>query len=185
MSRVCQRLRGQQPRHSPKIWSSLLDPEIFPKPFMSTTPVTLQRSVPISSAPKHTVNQEYNYPDGPPSSDIEKWAAKLDLQSFPSHDYARIDDILVYSLFDSKRSFKYYRALSPSSVFLQDSPSISNGIGMDICHIYLAHGRNSTDSPSTSSTVSKLLVDKYASLFSGPHDKEILNQYVLFDIPTH
>jgi len=145
---------------------------------MSTT-TTLRRSARISTAPKRTVNQEYSYPDGPPSSDIERWVAKLDLQSFPSHDYARIDDILVYSLFGSKRCFKYYRALLPSRVFLQDSPSISNEIGVDICHIYLSHGRNSTNSPSISSTVSELLIDNYASLFSGSHDKEILKQYVL------
>ena len=143
---------------------------------MSTTPTTFRRSARLATAPKRTVNPEYSYPDGPPSSDIERWIAKLDLQSFPSHDYARIDDILVYSLFGSKRCFKYYRALLPSRVFLQDSPSISNEIGVDICHIYLAHGRNSTDSLSTSSIVSELLIEKYASLFSGPRDKDILKQ---------
>jgi len=146
---------------------------------MSTPSGNLRRSARISKAPKPTINQEYSYPDGPPTSEIEKWVAKLDLQSFPSQDYARIDDILVYSLFGYKRPSKYYRAVLPARVFLQESsPPVSREIGLDICHTYLSHGRNNIDSPSISSTVSNLLTQKYPSLFSGPRDKEIIKQYV-------
>ena len=103
---------------------------------------TLRRPARISAAPKSTVNQEYSYPDGPPTSDIERWVSKLDLQSFPSQDYARIDDILVYALFGIKRSSRHYRALLPSRVFLQDSPLIPIEIGLDICNTYLSLGRD-------------------------------------------
>lgn len=48
---------------------------------------------------------------------------------------------------------------------------------------YLSHGRNSTNSPSVSSAVSEILTYKYPSLFSGPRDKEILNQCVAPAIP--
>ena len=147
-------------------------------PIMPST--TLRRSARISAAHNFTVtaNQEYSYPDGPPISDIEKWVSKLDLQSFPSQDYARIDDILVYALFGSKRSFKNYRALLPRRVFLEGSSPVSNEIGIDICNIYLAHGRNDADSPTISSAVSQLLAQKYTSIFSGPRDKDILKQCV-------
>ena len=142
------------------------------------TSTTLRRSSRIAALPNSSVTEEYSYPDGPPVSELEKWVSKLDLQSFPSQDYARIDDILVYALFGSKRSYKNYRALMPSRVFLEDSPSVSNEIGLEICNIYLSHGRHNTNSPSISSAVSQLLIHKYPSIFSGPRDKDILTQCV-------
>ena len=142
------------------------------------TSTTLRRSSCIAASPKFSVNQEYSYPDGPPVSELEKWVSKLDLQSFPSQDYARINNILVYALFGSKRSCKNYRALLPSRAFLENSPSVSNEIGLEICNLYLSHVRHNTNSPSISSAVSQLLTHKYLSIFSGPRDKEILTQCV-------
>ena len=145
-----------------------------------TSTTALRRSSRIAASTNLSVTQEYSYPDGQPVSELEKWVSKLDLQSFPSQDYARIDDILVYALFRSKRSCKNYRALKPSRVFLEDSPPVSNEIGLEICNIYLSHGRLDTNSPSISSAVSQLLTQKYPSIFSGPRDKDILKQCVPF-----
>jgi hypothetical protein len=132
------------------------------------TSTTLQRSSHIAPSTNLSVTQEYSYPDGPPVSELEKWVSKLDLQSFPNQDYVHINDILVYALFRSKQSYKIYRALKPSRVFLEDSPSVSNEIELEICNIYLSHGRLNTNSPSISSAISQLLTQKYLSIFSGP-----------------
>lgn len=55
-----------------------------------------------------------SYPDGRPSNEFEKLIAQLNRQSFPSQQYAKIDDIILYSLFSSKKNFTYTRRLVPS-----------------------------------------------------------------------
>lgn len=48
---------------------------------------------------------------------IEQWVSQLDEETFPSNDYAKIDNIVVYyCLFASKHSPRFYRALKPTSI---------------------------------------------------------------------
>jgi hypothetical protein len=53
------------------------------------------------------------YPDGPPIDELEILIKHLNMQAFPSSSYARVDDILVYSLFATKRRPGHCRALTP------------------------------------------------------------------------
>lgn len=80
-----------------------------------------------------------SYPDGPPASEFERFIAKLNLQSFPSDVYARVDDIVVYSLFTGKKHPNYSRrlllqpAMSPgpssgssTTALLRSTPQFTN-----------------------------------------------------------
>jgi hypothetical protein len=89
-----------------------------------------------------------SYPDGQPCNDIENLVAQLDLETFPITSYARVDDILVYSLFASKRHPDGFRALKPATAFgpIMDKgqahcPSFTDDHAMEICHIFNYHIR--------------------------------------------
>ena len=55
------------------------------------------------------------YPEAPPSNALEKLVACLNQQTFPMASYGKIDDLVVTSLFASKRCHRYYRAMKPPS----------------------------------------------------------------------
>lgn len=65
-----------------------------------------------------------SYPDRLPVDTYKHYVANLDQQSFPSHLYARIDDILMGAFFNTKRHWRSYRALTTSTAFLgEDQPA--------------------------------------------------------------
>jgi hypothetical protein len=80
------------------------------------------------------------YPDGPPTHDVEVLIHKLNLQAFPSSSYARVDDILVYALFATKKRPHYYRALLPATasdhrdITDEEALSISNIVRKEVSH---------------------------------------------------
>jgi hypothetical protein len=49
-----------------------------------------------------------SYPEGEPANNFEKIVANLDQESFDSKLFSSIDDILVYSLFGTKRHDRGY-----------------------------------------------------------------------------
>jgi hypothetical protein len=69
------------------------------------------------------------YPDGVPSNELERTIARLDKEAFPILSYGRIDDIVVYSLFASKRCPEYYRAMKPSPFYKENDVAETDGDG--------------------------------------------------------
>jgi hypothetical protein len=139
----------------------------------------LRRSSRSSAKRRNLVLDDYHsYPDGPPVTQFEKWVCKLDKQSFPLADFARIDDIVVAALFATKKNPNFYRALLPSRAFLEEGMAVPIDVALDICHIYTRFAKGSTDSPEVASQVTALWVAKYPKIFGGKCDEEILNQYV-------
>ena len=120
--------------------------------------------------------EDISYPDGPPVTPVERWVSRLDQETFPGDDYARIDDIVVYCLFASKRSPRFYRALRPTRAFLEDEVPIPIDTALDICRAYLQLAKTSSDSPSVASAVSNFLTEKYPNIFRGERDGRILKQ---------
>src|SRR5882762_390849 len=117
-----------------------------------TSPKSLRRSSRIKQ--KFCYEEDISYPDGPAVTPVERWVYELDQETFPSDDYARIDDVVVYCLFASKRSPKFYRALKPTRAFLEDESPIPIDTALEICHAYLQLAKTSSDSIFVASTVS-------------------------------
>lgn len=139
-----------------------------------TSPKPLRRSSRVKQ--KVYFQEDISYPDGPPITPVERWISRLDQETFPSDDYARIDDIVVYCLFASKRSPRFYRALKPTRAFLEDGLPIPIDVALDICRAYLQLARTSSDSTYIASAVSNTLSLKYPSIFRGEMDVKILKQ---------
>jgi hypothetical protein len=143
-----------------------------------TSPKILRRSSRVKQ--KVCFEEDISYPDGPPVTPVERWVSRLDQleETFPSDDYARIDDIVVYCLFASKRTPIFYRALKPMRAFLEDELPIPTDIALDICRDsdYLQLAKTSGDSPSVASVVSDALIKKYPAIFHGKGDGRILKQ---------
>ena len=79
------------------------------------------------------------YPDGEPTTDFERRIAALNHQAFHSSTFTKVDDILVYALFASKRRQRSYRACVPSTTFYDAAAQISKEDGIKIRHIYGTH----------------------------------------------
>ncbi|KAG5649370.1 hypothetical protein H0H81_004258, partial [Sphagnurus paluster] len=86
----------------------------------------MRRSTRLVGRDGPIISNTSSYPDGPPESDFERFVARLNLESFPSDTYARIDDILVYSLFTAKKNLQYSRRLLLQPAL--DDAGSSNGI---------------------------------------------------------
>lgn len=131
-----------------------------------------------SSRPKKSPNygQTSTYPDVEPSTPIEQWISKLDKETFPSKDYARVDDILVYCIFANKRKPDADRALRPTRAFLENEVPINNVDAMDICHVWIQFAESSNDSPTIASELAKKILSKFPRIFAGTHDEKILRQ---------
>lgn len=77
-----------------------------------------------------------SYPDGPPSSAFENLVSTLDQQFFPSETFARIDDILTYSIFATKRKSQRYLALRPSCAFTGHELDVSAETTLHIAQLF-------------------------------------------------
>lgn len=79
------------------------------------------------------------YPDGEPTTYFERKIAALNHQSFHSSTFTKVDDVLVYALFASKRRQRSYRACVPDTAFYDATTLISEEDGIKIRHIYGTH----------------------------------------------
>jgi hypothetical protein len=77
-----------------------------------------------------------SYPEKPPQNLFEQRIATLNHQAFPSSSFSLVDDVLVYSLFSSKRRTNGYRTMIPERAFKDMNPPISKEQGMAILRIY-------------------------------------------------
>src|SRR5271154_5325331 len=73
-----------------------------------------------------------SYPDSPPVSYFEEVMAQLNMDAFPWSAYAAVDNIIVYSLFASKRNLSSYRSFVPARA--SDGPTITPEEGLAIQH---------------------------------------------------
>jgi len=115
------------------------------------------------------------YPDAPPSTEFEKMVAKLDLEAFPSSNFARIDDIPAYALFATKRSPRNYRALVPTRAFLEDKPPLTKVEAVDINHFY-ASIRDCPETFKVAAQVTKYLKDRHPSILMEVADEKAAKQ---------
>lgn len=92
-----------------------------------------RRSSRITSQPQRNYDDSLPYPEGPPTTSIEKAIHMLNLQAFSWTTYATVDDIIVYAFFASKRKKHHYRALNLacSSGSHQHGLSVSDGIAIE------------------------------------------------------
>lgn len=115
------------------------------------------------------------YPDAPPCTEFERIVAKLDLEAFPSSNFARIDDVLTYALFATKRSPRNYRALVPTRAFLDGNPPLTKAEALDINNFYVSI----RDCPATltvAAQLTKYLKDKYPSIIMDGTDERAAKQ---------
>jgi hypothetical protein len=128
-----------------------------------------------------------SYPDGEPVTEFENLVARLNSQSFPSLEYGRIDDIVVYALFASKKNFSYYRRLEPASALddpsptpanpgISSRPGLTNEQAITFCRLYNdnlpVHKRSSEESIAS---VARLICSSLPDIF-GMNDLPLLTQ---------
>ena len=131
------------------------------------------------------------YPDSKPSTDFEHFVSRLNMESFPASQYSKIDDILVYSLFVSKKHFRYRRRLQPPSVFLSDTdtlptsggpissaPTFTNEDASTLYRIYQASvPKEEMTSELTITRATEDICSSMPNIFN-PDDSGVLKQYV-------
>lgn len=120
-----------------------------------------------------------SYPDSPPSTDFEKKVASLDQQSFPWKELSVVDDILVYSLFSSKRRMKRYTAIKTEQAFGEKDMAVTVEVGLLIRKIiqeYLpVQGvRNTGDAGNAAQALIESLPDTFSQEQLG-----IIKQYAV------
>jgi hypothetical protein len=74
---------------------------------------SIRKSGRLAQAPLRNYHDYLPYPEGEPISQFEKAIAELNKMAFPSSPYAAVDDVLVFSLFASKRKGSHLRSLQP------------------------------------------------------------------------
>lgn len=82
-------------------------------------------------------DSEYSpsYPDKEPVNEFERCVASLDQQSFPWKQFSAVDDMLVYSLFSSKRWTNGYHAIKTEHVFGEEDTPVTAEKGILIRNI--------------------------------------------------
>jgi hypothetical protein len=95
-----------------------------------------RRSARITTIPSYKDEFTPSYPDDKPANDFERRIASLDQQSFPCEQFSTVDDIIVYSLFSTKRRREGYRAVKTERAFGEDDPPVTQEEGIEIRKIF-------------------------------------------------
>jgi hypothetical protein len=96
----------------------------------------LRRSSRTKNVRVPVIELGHSYPDSAPANDFERAVAFLNQQSFPSIDFARVDDILLFAFFGTKRRHRSYRALKPSTAFAGDVIHATDDELLSLSHIF-------------------------------------------------
>lgn len=107
-----------------------------------------------------------SYPEGKPVTAFEKRVAALDQQSFPAKMFARVDDILVYALFATKRRANGYRGIKPGRAFLEEDALISKEDGIKIRQLYGEYMGKGPEGSKGIADVCAALVENFPGIFS-------------------
>jgi hypothetical protein len=116
------------------------------------------------------------YPDLPPSSAFESMVAALNRQSFPAIPYARVDDMVVYGLFATKRRDTWSRSLNPLPV--GTLRRITRLEGIEMRHICKDRISKSQPTAEECHTTAHILSQQFPHLFEEL-DASIVEQYVI------
>ena len=118
-----------------------------------------------------------SYPDGPPVTALERCLARLDQESFEASIFAKVDNILAFSLFGSKRRPNGYRALSLTQAFLEKEPPISIVTALKICSLYnqLAN-QSSDDTWEIATRAATRILEEFPDLFPEPSCRQAIRQ---------
>jgi hypothetical protein len=117
------------------------------------------------------------YPEGLPDSEPERMFHALNLEAFTSKSYARVDDILVYSLFATKVRHRNYRALDPYPIGEQEKIGANNG--RSIAKICFREIDAANPTWQACVDTAGVLKKEYPKLFLE-QDSKIMSQYVSF-----
>ena len=117
-----------------------------------------------------------SYPDGPPANPLEAMIADLNREAFPSESYAAVDDLLVFSLFATKKCAKSYRALKPALVV--SNLEITDEQGISIARECWKHISRSLPNRNECLRAARSLKKQFAEQFSRFNDR-LITQYVL------
>lgn len=135
----------------------------------------------MDSAPRrskrslHRANYtESCYPDGPPLTDFETAVDVLNREAFLAAEYCNADDIIVYSLFATKRRNKSYRALIPATS-LEPSRKVTPEEGVRITSLCHQHIQRENPSREACHCAAVALTEEYGHLFS-PSSVTIVEQ---------
>ena len=118
---------------------------------------------------------EPSYPENKPKSPLERIVAHLNQESFTSSDYARVDTILVYSIFEPKQHPNSYRALQLPPVFPNIQTLVTNAT--EICQIYNMHCPDGQRGLEEAVKHASISIHKASPLFVD-QDLPIIEQYV-------
>jgi hypothetical protein len=139
--------------------------------------MSLRRSARNAGKAVNYIEESRLFPEEPPSNDFEHLIHDLNLQAFPSLSYARVDDILVFALFATKRCHGHYRSLVPATsgerltITMEVAISIANIIRLGVsCENPTMNECQATAMQLRSTHHNLFLMD----------DLSILEQYVLF-----
>ena len=130
-----------------------------------------------------------NYPEGNPKGILEEMVALLNQQSFPFMSFGRVDDMLVYSLFASKRHPKGYRAIKPASFayrkvsediegggsILESEPLFTLDNGLILAQLFNMHLKGTLPQQDSLTLVSGEIMQRLPHLFQQS-DRPILEQ---------
>jgi hypothetical protein len=123
-----------------------------------------------------------SYPENRPTNDFERRIALLNKQTFLSSSFSAVDDILVYSLFSSKRRTAGYRTMIPDRAFRDPRPLINKEQGLTIRHIYKDCVGEQGKGLEKSLEAASVSIVKALPDFLGKDELPILLQYVDGDL---
>jgi hypothetical protein len=77
-----------------------------------------------------------SYPESAPQNRFEERIAQLNNESFDMSSFSIVDDVLVYSIFSSKRHTHGYRTMIAERAFREEASLINKEQALTIRHIY-------------------------------------------------
>jgi hypothetical protein len=106
-----------------------------------------------------------SYPDGAPETDLEQTIHSLNQEALSSQSYSAVDDVIVFSLFASKRRSRSYRSWATTATSGAVARNVTARDGIAITA--LCHSEISCDNPTRESCrrVAMHLQQLYPHLF--------------------
>jgi hypothetical protein len=109
------------------------------------------------------------YPDDPPITPLEKLIDRLNNEAFPSEQLARVDDLIVYALYASKRHPNNPLAFQSSTVLECDNTKqlpTGHEDGIALCHLYHEYvNERETVQPEKIAKLTDAICKRFPTLF--------------------
>jgi hypothetical protein len=114
--------------------------------------------------------------NGKPETELERLVHALNKQSFPTQRYGEVDDIIVYSMFASKKA-PPHRALHLVSALTQNPINLDKQLATSLAVTIFQETSEEDPNPSQCSSAAEKIISSFSDLFTEL-DKDILAQYV-------